>query len=186
MKRIITIMLSIVFLSSFSYGATPEEISKSYFELLKQKQWTEIAKLYDKTALKDFRDMMSFLLEIPDEKAPQVLEAFFGTGATKKTVKTMSDADFFSCFLRGTMSQAAQFGQLDFKKVEVLGSVPEGDSLRHVVTRTNIGIGDMSVETMEVISFKKTDDKWSILLQGKMKGMAQRLKKVFESKKIKK
>jgi len=182
MKRIVTILMPIILLSTLSHAGTPEEISKSYFEMLKQKQWTEVAKLYDATALKDFKDMMSFLLEVPDEIAPRVLGTFFGPGATKERVKAMSDLDFFSYFLRGVMAQAAQYGQLDFRKVEVLGSVPEGDSIRHVVTRTHIGIGEMTMEAMEVISFKKKGDKWGILMQGKIKNMAQQIKKALESK----
>ena len=180
MKRIVTILISIVLLCTLAYAGTPEEISKSYFELLKQEQWTEVAKLYDATALKDFKDMMSFLLELPDEAAPQVLGTLFGPGATKESVSVMSDQDFFSYFLRGVMAQAAQIGQLDFRKVDVLGSVPEGDSLRHVVTRTHIGVGELNMEAMEVISFKKEGDKWGILMQGKMKGMAQQIKKALE------
>ena len=67
-------------------------------------------------------------------------------------------------------------------KVEVLGSVPEGDSLRHVVTRTHIRMGEMTMEAMEIISFKKMGDRWGILMQGRIKGMAQQIKKALESK----
>jgi hypothetical protein len=40
----------------------------------------------------------------------------------------------------------------------------------------------MTMQAMEVISFKKTGDTWGILLQGKIKGIAEQLKKAFESK----
>ena len=108
--------------------------------------------------------------------------SYFGPGATKESVKAMSNVDFYSYLLRVVMAKAAQLGQIDFRKVEVLGSVPEGDSLRHVVTRTHVGLGEITMEAMEVISFKKMGDKWGILLQGKIKGMAQQFKKALESK----
>jgi hypothetical protein len=154
----------------------------SYFEMLRQRQWTEIAQLYDAEALRDFREMMSFLSEIPDEEAVQVLGFFFGPGATKEQVKSMSDVAFFSAILRGALAQAEQLGQLDFRKTEILGSVPEGDSLRHVVTRNHIVMGDVTMESMEVISFKRTENGWCILMQEKMKGMAQQIKRTLESR----
>lgn len=182
MKRIVVVFISLIALSSGALAATPEEISKAYFEMMKKRQWTEIAKLYDAAALKDFKDMMSFIVESPDETSSEVLETFFGTGTTKQAVKAMSDLDFFSSFLRGIMDQAAKVGQLDFKKVEVLGSIPEGESLRHVVIRTHMAMGEMSMESMEVVSFKKKDDKWGILLQGKIKGMAQQIRSALQNK----
>lgn len=159
---------------------SPEAISRSYFEMLKQKQWTTIAELYDPKALSDFREMMSFLSEVPDEAASRVFSSLFGPGSTKESVKAMPDLQFFSSFLQGVMAQAAQLGQLDFKKIDVLGSVSEGDSLRHVITRTQVLLGDIDMEAMEVVSFRKNDDKWRILMQGKMKGMAQHIRNALK------
>ena len=162
-------------------AAEPEELTKAYFKMLSQQQWDEIAKLYDPVSLKEFRETMSFLAEVPDEAAARVLGGFFGPGATKASVQALSDQAFFSFFLRGIMAQAAQLGELDIRKVQVLGSVAEGDALRHVVARTKIGLGEMSLEAMEVISFKKQGDRWAILMQGKFKGLVPRLKKALES-----
>lgn len=164
---------------------SPEAISRSYLEMLKQKQWSEIATLYDPKALSDFREMMAFIYEMPDEVSSKVLPSLFGPGSTKESIKSMSDLQFFSSFLQGIMAQAAQVGQLDFKKIDILGSVSEGDSLRHVVTRTYASIGDIDMESMEVISFRKSDDKWRIMMQGKMKGMAQHIRKALTQKAIK-
>ncbi len=161
---------------------SPEAISRSYFEMLKQKQWAKIAELYDPKALSDFREMMSFILEVPDDAASKVLPSLFGPESTKESLKSMSDIQFFSALLQGIMAQAAQLGQLDFKKIDVLGSVSEGYSLRHVVTRTYALIGDIDMESLEVVSFRKTDDKWRIMMQGKMKGMAQHLRNALKQK----
>ena len=180
MKKILAIAAPLLALVSVAYAQTPESIAKSYFEMLRNKQWTQIAQLYDPGALRDFREMMSFLLEVPDESASQVLGALFGPGATKQGVKAMSEAEFFAAFLGGVMARSAQLGQLNFETIEVLGSVGEGDSLRHVVTRTHISLADMSMESMEVVSLKKVENEWKLLLQGKIKGMAQQIKKALE------
>lgn len=182
MKKIATLIAAFFLFASLSYAAGPEALSKTYFKMLSQQQWDEIAKLYDPAALKEFREMMSFLVEMPDEMAPKVLGGFFGAGATKESVKAMSDQAFFSFFLRGVMTQASQLGELDFRKVEVLGTVAESDILKHVVVRTDIGVGEMNMEAMEVISFRKEGDRWGLLMQGKLKGLAQRIKRALERK----
>ncbi len=74
------------------------------------------------------------------------------------------------------MGQVAMLGQLDFQSMDVLGSIPEGDDVRHVVIRTKIAVGEMTVEEMEVVSYKETEAGWKIQLQGKIKGMAQQMK----------
>ena len=182
MKKIVTLLVGLLLFTSFAFANDPEELSQAYFKMLSQQQWDEIAKLYDPASLKEFREMMSFLVEVPDEAAPRVLGGFFGQGATKESVKALSDQAFFSFFLRGVMAQASQLGELDFKQVEVLGAIPESDSLKHVVVRTHIGVGEMDMEAMEVISFRKKGDQWGLLMQGKLKGLAQRIKKALKAR----
>ncbi|MDH3576102.1 MAG: tetratricopeptide repeat protein, partial [Desulfobacteraceae bacterium] len=179
MKKVLVFIICFLLTTSLAWAETPESISKSYFEFVKHQKWDEISGLYDPVALRDFREMMSFLIEVPDEKSSVVLARFFGPGTTKASLKAMSDASFFSSFLKSTMSMAVQLGQLDFKKIDVLGSVPEGTNLRHVVARTFTGMGEMSMEQMNVISFKKTNEGWKMLMQAKMKGMAQQLKRTI-------
>ena len=53
----------------------------------------------------------------------------------------------------------------------------------HVVTRNQVTVGDMNMESMEVISFKKVGTEWRILLQGRIKGMTQQIKKAMQQRK---
>jgi len=179
MKQIIAVITGMLLIASLSYADTPEELSQSYFDLVKENQWDKVVELYDPEGLREMREMLSFLSDLPDEVAPQILARFFGSGTTKETFKTMSDKDFFSSFFKGVMTQANQLGGIQFKQVDILGTVPEGENLRHVLTRTHTKLGDMTMETMEIVSFKKTNVGWKILMQAKVKGMAQQLKKMF-------
>ena len=176
-------ILSFVVCSLFAFSSfaeeTPEKLADNYFKLLGAQKWTEMGDMFDPKSLAEFREMMSFMSELPEEASAQVLGQFFGAGTTSEDMKKMSDKDFFSRFLKGIMGQAAAMGQLNFKKIEVLGSVPEGDDVKHVVTRSHMEIGEMSMEAMEVISCRKSDAGWKVLMQGKMKGMAQQLKNAF-------
>lgn len=185
MKRLLVLLVvGLVYgsVASAAPAATPEELSRQYFQLLKGQRWSEIARLYDGSALADFRDMLSFLQELPDENASQALETFFGQGASRASVAALSDQEFFAGFFRGVMGQAARLGQLDFKRVDILGSVPEGTTVCHVVGRIHVGVGEITMESMEVISFRNNGDTWGILLQGKIKGMAQQIRKALAEK----
>ena len=179
MKKILLILVFAVLTASQALAETPESLAMSYFNLLKTRQWDNIGSLYDPGTLQEFRESMSFLGELPDESSSDVLSNFFGPGTTRESLKAMTDAQFFSGFLQGVLTQTAQLGQFDFKKIDVLGSIAEGDGIRHVVTRTSLEVGDISLESMEVISFKKTEAGWKILLQGKIKGIAQQIRKVL-------
>lgn len=161
--------------SANEYALTPERIARTHFEMLKNKQWIEIAHLYDPEELSDIREMVSIILELPDEVAVKYLDTFFGPGTTKVKVRAMTDHIFFANFLRSVMEQTDQWIQHQFKEIEILGSVKEGDNLVHVVSRMQFGIGDTTMESIKAISFKKVGNEWRILLRGEIKGLVQQM-----------
>lgn len=155
---------------------TPEEVTKQYFAFVQEKKWDDVASLYAPSALADFRNAMSFLLELPPETSAEVLTTFFGPEATRESVTEMSDADFFASFVRLMMSQVADTSTIDFGAVQVLGSIPEGEATQHVVVRTKVGVGAVAVEALEVVSYRREKNRWGMLLQGKISGIAQQMK----------
>ncbi len=111
--------------------------------------------------------MLDFGDALPKEEAKQFYLTFFGEHASEETVSEMSDLDFFSQFLSFTTKQVEAAGEISFHKLEILGEIPEGDTIMHVLTRSNISVGDIEVESMEVISFRKIEGEWKALLSGK-------------------
>ena len=182
MKPMFHSLSLLVLVASSSLAApveSPKELAEAYFSLLKKSNWTETAELFDPTALKQFREMTAFLTELAVEEAEGHLRHFFGADATRESVREMSDAEYFSAFMQAVMGQAVQAGQLNFEKVEVIGAVAEGDDVRHVVARIYISVGELKVESMEVLTCNRTADGWKLALQGKMKGMAEQLKRAL-------
>lgn len=155
---------------------TPSELTTSYFTLLQKEDYKTAAAYFENRTLTEFRAMMGFLKELPEKLSADVYPQFFGEGQTKETVAAMSDLDFFAHFLSGVMGQAKAFGDVILDNLEVLGEVPEGKDVIHVLTRSRAKMGEMEIEGMEVISFRRVDGKWKALLSGKMKGMAVQLK----------
>ena len=161
--------------SANEYALTPERIARTHFEMLRNKQWIEIAHLYDPEELSDIREIVSIIFESPDEVSAKYLDTIFGPGTTKVKVEAMTDYIFFANFLRFVMEQTDQWIQNQFKEIDILGSVKEGDNLVHVVSKMQIAIDDTTMESIKVVSFKKVGNEWHILLRGEIKGLIQQM-----------
>ncbi len=162
-----------------------EFLAKLYFAKIQKHEWKEVAKLYDPEALKEFKSMMvspleEFSEEAPEEFASGLFEGIFGDEKTIEEIREMSDADFFSNFLSNSIEMASEVGGVNFKNLDIIGSVPEGDSIRHILARMYFEIGDMEFEKLEALSVKKIGDGWGIILQGQVKGMAAHFVKMLE------
>lgn len=167
----------LLFLSvTCAYGQGASEMVAEYFDVLQSQDYEKAATYFDPTALREFRQMLEFISEIPAAEQENILQAFFGPSASQESVSKLSDSDFFGSFLRAIMAQASAAGEVNFDGLEILGEVAEGQDLLHVVTRNKVSVGEIEVEAMEVISLRKAGDSWRLLLSGKMKGMASQLR----------
>jgi len=176
MKTIIFSLLIVASSTLASFAETATDAAKVYFKLLQEKNFDKIGELYAPEALADFKGMMSFINEIPDEAA-QVLPSLFGEGATKESVKALGDEEFFETFMKSIFNQLGA-GEILFDNVDFLGEVPEGEVV-HVLSRNNVSLGEIKVSQMEILSLKKVDDKWLLLLKGDMQGIAAQIKAGF-------
>ncbi|MBR9682609.1 MAG: hypothetical protein GOV02_02950 [Candidatus Aenigmarchaeota archaeon] len=163
-----------------------EFLAKLYFIKLQKKEWNEVAKLYTPEALKEFKSMITSPLEassveFPEEFSAGLFEGLFGSEKTIEDIKEMSDIDFFANFLRNSVEMASEAGGgVDFKSLNIIGSVSEGDSICHILARMYVEVGEMEFEKLEILSVKKIRDTWGIILQGQVKGMAKQFVKMFD------
>ncbi len=176
MKPLLIAASTFLFSLSAVFAGAPSDATKAYYATLKKKDYVAAAKTFDPAALKAFRDTLSFFNDLPDEEAGDTLSMFFGEGASKASVKKMSDAEFFASFLKGSLEEMEEATGTEPGEVQVVGELPEGEDVVHVVTRNKSGVGGLKIETMEVLSFKKTADGWKALLPGEMGGLAAQLK----------
>ena len=64
-------------------------------------------------------------------------------------------------------------------EARVLGHVPEGTDLAHVVYRMTITVDGLKVTKMEVLSLQRTDSGWAMLLRSDIETMAAALRQRF-------
>jgi hypothetical protein len=181
--KIVRFVITILLLStSLAFAKTASETATDYFNVLKQKDYGRAATFFDPAALGEFRQMMSFVDEIPAEGQKEFFAVFFGPEASRESIARLSDSHYFASFLRATMAQAESVGGVNFGKMEILGEVMEGKDVAHVVTRNKVSVGEIELETMEVVSFKRTGSEWKALLSGKIKGVAGQLKAALRAR----
>ncbi|WP_035608483.1 hypothetical protein [Haloferula sp. BvORR071] len=158
---------------------TPQEMTKAYYDAQKAKDFDALAKLFDPAELKAFRTKLDFLTDLPDEDGAAVITAFFGEEATKESVKKLDDLGFFATFLKSAAGAGEDAGGTMPDDVKVVGEVKEGEDRIHVVTRCKTGAGELQVESMEVMSFKKIGDAWKAQLSGAMAALPAQVRQSF-------
>jgi hypothetical protein len=181
MRLRICLVLALLLCGQAAYSQTASDAAAKYFNAIKKKDYEAAAAMFYPPALTEFRTMMSFVNEFPEDEREGIYGTFFGPAATKETVTKLSDAQFFAAFLTAVMSQAedqAQ-GELQLGDIQVLGEVAEGAKVRHVVTRSKMKAGALVVESMEVVSFTNNNGVWQAMLSGQMKGLPQQLRAAF-------
>ena len=150
-----------------------ETLAINYFLRLQGQDWRGVAEMYDPEALKEFKVTMSPLAKEDNMDIEQAL----GEGTTEEAIEEMDEVDFFTKYLESTMALASEIGEVEFTNLDVIGSLPEGESVRHVVIRTNSKYAGMDVEKVETLSFSRMGSGWGMMLQGKIKDMTNFLKK---------
>jgi len=176
-RKLLSIALVTLFFASGSAIAkSPLETAKDYFNLLKQQHYNAVAGYYDPATLAEFRQLMNFQNEMPAEKRQAYFQTFFSPALTEESAAKLSDSDFFASFLRGVLSTEKLGDALRLDNLGIIGEVMEGEDVAHVVVRNRLSVGETDIESIEVITFKKTGDEWKVQMSGKLKGIALTLR----------
>ena len=164
----------ILLIISFNAAGTPEDVARQYFDLLAAKKYAEVVALYDDAEMARFKGMFHEIIVFAEGSGPEMIEGLaplLGARSAEE-LKEKDPKVFFAGFLTNVMGQ---LGEVKFDKLEVLGHVPEGDMV-HVITRTSVGVQELKMTQMEVMSMRKQDGVWKIMLSGEFEGIAQTLK----------
>lgn len=180
MKMLKTVLLSIIFATLALPAAraqpvpadTPEAVVTAMNASMAAGDWQAAAAWFDPQALQDFRAMLAPLVDTVPEAQQGLMVAMLFDGNSVDSLKRASDAEFFASFMAGMMRMSG--GKLE--RNDIIGSVAEGDELRHVVTRATASAEGVRITKMEVVSLRKTPHGWRAMLKGDMTGMVEALK----------
>jgi hypothetical protein len=153
---------------------TPEQVAQRAVELARSGEWEGFARLMHPHDLGELKKLFREILVI--DTSGQFASGLFGIENLEAYDK-LDGAQVLANLMR-TMTQMAPdmaeaMGSLDS---ETLGSVPEGPDVVHLVQRSKVTMGALTVKKMEVTSLKKHEGKWLMLAKGELQGMAEALK----------
>ena len=175
--RAFFISLAALILCSTANAApsTPQAAVQAYFADLQSNGLSAGADHMHPAELARFKSMLLPLFtQNAGEQPTDLRVAIFGSNATNASVTAMPPREFMRSFL-GLVAKQPAMASLQIQSPELVGAVPEGDIV-HVISRTRVGNGEMSVTQMEVISLKQDGEAWRLMLSGSIEGMAQALR----------
>lgn len=155
--------------------ASPEAVAHAYVAAIRAKGMTATADFIHPDELKRFQAMLLPLFADADAEPAQLLaRGLFGPEATAESINALEPAEFMRGFMRMVDTQLKDT-PLSVGDAQILGAVKEGDVV-HLVSRNTVGVGELQLTQLEVISLKPYQDTWRLMLTGKMEGIAQALK----------
>ena len=149
---------------------TPEQVVQRYFESFRTGDYAANVALMHPEALASMKETMSGLVAIPGAAEDPQFREMFGV-STVEEFNRLEPAALFERILRSQLEDPDMKQILSTAQVSVLGHVMEGDTLAHVVYRMRMGIGEMSVDQVQVAPVKRADGGWRVLLTGSFAGM---------------
>lgn len=178
MCRIIASLGAFYLVTQLCLAQTPEELTHTYLDLVKQEKWKEATALMAPDALKKFRSLTAFDQDAPTEHSERLLKLILGPDVTAQSLKDMSDADYFAAFASSSMRSAVDRG-MQIQSIRFIGSVPEGEKTQHILIRLHFKYHEVEMERLEICTCVLTDDGWKLDLNNNWNGMAHQFKTVI-------
>jgi hypothetical protein len=151
----------------------PDAVAKRAAEATARADWKAFAELMHPAALADFRRMFREIVAL--EGAAELRKSFFGI-ETLAEFDAYTDAGTFEALMKGLATNVPGMAEaLGSLSMEVVGVLPEGEELAHVVYRTGASIESLTISKTAVMTLRRHDGQWRMLLNGAIEGLAQRL-----------
>lgn len=164
--------------------ATPEQVATEAYARMKAGDWQGAAETFDPAALARFRAMMQPVIDAAAKPAPasddgtvaidtsgMVLAMLFSPATSIDEVRALSDAEFMG----RVMKNMTGMGKVQLDRQTLLGAVPEGPDVVHLVARAQASADGVAMTQMEVITLNRTPDGWRLAMSGDMSGLAEAL-----------
>lgn len=152
---------------------SPTAVAGRLSSTLKKGDWEAYSRLMHPDALSRLKNMFAPLAELPD--AEEVFSALFGVKGAEEFRK-LKDREVFVRLMSGLEESVPGFGEaVRNLEMTVIGQVPEGKELMHVVFRSNTAVDKLTVSSTDVMTLRRTPEGWRALLTANIEGLAEQL-----------
>jgi hypothetical protein len=151
---------------------TPERVVERYFQSFRDRDFAANAALMDPAALRELHATMASLVAAAGDDPGGELVATFGV-ASAAELRALPPAVLYERMLRSTLGDREMAGVLTSAELRVLGHVPEGDDVVHVVYRMRMSHAGIELDQVQLAPLRRTADGWRVMLTGSLAGMMQ-------------
>ena len=171
----LTLLLSCSSINNTSGEAT--EVATKAYDAFRQADWETYASWMHPEALDRFesilRPVFDAVIQVDSTgNMPEEFKWFDRTINTQEFLN-MTPKDFFAFSMAELVAAVPGLGDaMKGSTMEVIGEIPEGDTLVHVVVRTSAEAMGMGMTEVSVLTTRKSEGEYRLMLSGQIEGLA--------------
>jgi len=186
----ITMLLCVASTGVANANTDAEAAALAGFRAAADGDWDAVAKRMHPDAQREFKDLMwPILSKIAAKDTLGAASMFLGVFAVEATDGELVEKTPEQFCIDAINGMLATFEiDINVQHAEAIGSVPEGDSLIHVVVRVTVGVENpdeealetISVTDMDVITMKEYEGAWRSVLNSDYRSMIREMSHVVD------
>lgn len=181
--RIFTLGALLLFTTGLAHAAdreSPEIAASSAMAAAKKGDWSAYTHRMHPEALAKAKRMFGAV--VAADPSGRMGKLFFGVESTQ-AYDALTDSGTFVALMTNLTEHMPAFAEaMRTAEFHVIGTLPEGESLVHVVYRTEAKAEDLEVTRTSVLSLRRHGSEWRMLLTGNIEGLAARLSQMSGSR----
>ncbi len=152
---------------------SPEEFARIYAATLNGGDYAGASRMMHPDALSTLRRFIDAVTS--QDPSGEAREQVMGV-RTADAAKGLTDEQVFARFIERTLgTQAGLAEAMKRARTEILGSVAEGATDRHVVYRVHLSIDGTTISKLDVMTIRRHAGGWRSMLSGDLEGMIGRV-----------
>jgi hypothetical protein len=159
---------------------SPEGAATLAMSSARKGDWSEYTHRMHPEALAKAKQMFGAI--VAADESGRMGKLFFGV-ESYKTYEALSDSGTFVALMVNLTQHMPAFGEaMKTAEFHVIGTLPEGDDLAHVVYRSGAKAEGLAITKTSVLSMRTYGGEWRMLLTGSIEGLAARLSQMSGGK----
>lgn len=159
---------------------SPEAAASAAMAAAKKGDWAAYTHRMHPEALAKAKRMFGAV--VASDASGRMGKLFFGVDSAMG-YDALSDSGAFVALMTNLTEHLPAFAEaMKTADFTVIGTLPEGKDLVHVVYRTGAKAEDLEITRTSVLSLRRHGDEWRMLLTGNIEGLAARLSQMSGSR----
>jgi len=154
---------------------------EGYTQAMRDGDYLGMARAMHPGDLRDFKELLATVGQSAENQGQfREFGALFPGVRNMEQFRAQTPEEVFARLMKAVVGMMPELRAiLAGAEIQVLGAVTEGEDLIHVVHRMRMQVEGTTVTTIDVISLRKFDDRYFILIDEQVRGIATALQRQF-------